>query len=415
MTQSIKPQSKDTQTGDRKPKGAASTALQPISGSHKASKLTQRDRKAASVTSTGSPLLDSFTRNTEDPIFIPNYDLIGGYKGGVLPLVGSQIPPLNVQVPTEKDQSEKDQNGNGQKSKAKKFDTEDFKRAGLASSSRPIQKSTQAIQLKTADKSKSNAATERPTKRPAAKASGKAPSKASDRQTQAAADAVQKAAARAKKHNPTRPLARQTPQPVPPNQSSPRKSAQGPQVFSGADYKSLQSRAAAGGLVDLEDTLLFGGTENPSTVSPLSNAPAGAHNSLGEMLEYLSTQPSNFKLTKPEGNKAILDDFSYLKRPKLMETLAVIDARNFRVIEPQAEKRTSITSKQTDANELKGLTQKINQLNKKIEFLSEKLATLDGNPQPEKSAVNKAVRPDHPGAEISSTTVLDSRHFSLDL
>ncbi|MEO1446066.1 MAG: hypothetical protein AAFV46_07490, partial [Cyanobacteria bacterium J06635_11] len=60
MTQSIKPQSKDTQTGDRKPKGTASTALQPISGSHKASKLTQSDRKAASVTSTGSPLLDSF-------------------------------------------------------------------------------------------------------------------------------------------------------------------------------------------------------------------------------------------------------------------------------------------------------------------------------------------------------------------
>ena len=34
-----------------------------------------------------------------------------------------------------------------------------------------------------------------------------------------------------------------------------------------------------------------------------------------------------------------MDDFSYLKRPKLMETLAVIDARNFRVIEPQADTR----------------------------------------------------------------------------
>lgn len=189
----------------------------------------------------------------------------------------------------------------------------------------------------------------------------------------------------------------QTPQ-QPPRRTpgaSPKVSApSGPKVYGGSDYKALQARAAAGGLVDLEDTLLFGGADNKSAASKRKNAPIGAEESIATILEFLTTQPSEFTLTKPEGNRAILDDFSHLERPDFIETKAVIDARTFTVVEPVQEPKNNAQtlppqSGQNGANgtqELKHLTQQIDQLHQRIEYLSKRLASLDNGQKPTKPA-----------------------------
>ena len=196
-------------------------------------------------------------------------------------------------------------------------------------------------------------------------------------------------------------------------------------MYGGSDYKAMQARAAAGGLVDLEDTLLFGGADNKNAASKRKNAPIGAEESIATILEFLTTQPSEFTLTKPEGNRAILDDFSHLERPDFIETKAVIDARTFTIVEPVQETEDSAQtlppqSGDNGANgthELKQLTQQIDQLHQRIEHLSKRLASLDNGRTPAKSAIsegNGSLSKEKTEPTFQSQAVLNAADFTTD-
>jgi len=383
--------------------------------------------------STGSPLLDSFiSSSVEKPVYIPNPHITGDRFGS------RQGPSFrNVTL-----------NGPAVKPSRVRFDSEDFKRAGIASAAVPIKKSSKSIQLKSqppgsspeqpsqngkkphqpngqsntnsqtaadtqltaaqkADKrevrsqAQSSKTSSKPQKseKTARARSQKPPQSATQQQP-----AVKKSAAK-KSAKPVSAKTRQRPQsgttgaqgnapvsrqngvrpPVAPNTANPAMTPAPGRVYGGSDYKALQSRAAAGGLVDLEDTLLFGGAEDKSSSLSIGNAPPGVDSNPMAVLEYLITLPSDFTLTKPEGNRAILDDFSWLERPAFLPTQAVIDARNFQVVEQPSPQTQAVQPRneqaaRSESEELKALTQKIDQLHQRIEYLSKRLASLDAEP-----------------------------------
>lgn len=369
--------------------------------------------------STGSPLLDSFmSHSAEESVYIPNPHITGNR-------VGSRQGPIFSDVTL---------NGPAPQPSRARFDGEDFKRAGLASAAVPIKKASKAIQLKsqppqsdskqqseTTEKHRqpngqtaANTQTTTQLKKPSQDPLNKQPSsqpKGKQTVEKLGQKAPQKTAGKSAK--PTSTQARQSAQPgtqdgkpvsrqngvrpsAAPKNFNPA-AASSRRVYGGSDYKALQSRAAAGGLVDLEDTLLFGGAEDKSSPLSIGNAPPGVDNNPGAVLEYLLTLPSDFVLTKPEGNRAILDDFSWLERPDFVTIRAVLDARDFKVIEQPSPQTQTVQPRHdqasaNDSAELKALTQKIDQLHQRIEYLSERLASFDAAPSAET-----------PSAEMPST------------
>lgn len=388
--------------------------------------------------STGSPLLDSFlSSRAEKTVYIPNPHIMGDRLD---PRQGPSFRNVTLNGPT----AQRDRT---------RFDSEDFRQAGIASAAVPIKKSSKAIQLNGQSARNSSEKSSEPTKTQPAKTQPAKTQTHRPSSEQAAAPAQQATKTLSskgtppqgpsKQNSPSRPNgqktvkkppatppvtpasvnARQRPQPgstAPGNRQNGSRptaapttfksaAASGSKVYGGSDYKALQSRAAAGGLVDLDDTLLFGGAEDKSSPLSIGNAPPGADNGQMAVLEYLLALPSDFTLTKPKDNRAILDDFSWLEKPAFIPTQAVIDARNFQVVEqPKPQTQTLQPQRDpagpSDSAELKALTQKIDQLHQRIEYLSKRLASFDDAPSSENAVTSPAALFDTVDIDLSPPT-----------
>ena len=67
-------------------------------------------------------------------------------------------------------------------------------------------------------------------------------------------------------------------------------------VFGGSDYKALQAKAEAGGLVNLDDSLLFGGTEQEASRPGVGSTPVES-----SFLTYLSEKIEDFTASPVKG------------------------------------------------------------------------------------------------------------------
>ena len=151
-----------------------------------------------------------------------------------------------------------------------------------------------------------------------------------------------------------------------------------------AGEKEARDSAASVGLIDLDDTLLFGGErQNLDSTDPFVTAAEG---SAPGVLAYITLQVSAFTVTK------LKSDFPYNTDPNILNQAAspkrstVLDLQHFKLgqltnldTEPPAPQQTQPPQQQVANAEVSALSQQVKMLNQKIVDLSQKLAQVAEN------------------------------------
>ena len=159
--------------------------------------------------------------------------------------------------------------------------------------------------------------------------------------------------------------------------------------------KVARDSAAAVGLLDLNDTLLFGGDhEDLSCVDPFVAFQSSVRPA--EVLDYLSHQVSAFTVERLKHNFPITTHLEVLNRVappaygtvlesqffRLKDLLAEEDSEAENTAEPGAASSSDslpAPSADLDATEIHALSKQVQDLNKKIEYLSRKLEEASGS------------------------------------
>ncbi|MEL6854202.1 MAG: hypothetical protein AAFO83_03735 [Cyanobacteria bacterium J06607_13] len=184
------------------------------------------------------------------------------------------------------------------------------------------------------------------------------------------------------------------PQPKQPPASAPRLSARSGH-FPVNTGKVARDSAAAVGLLDLNDTLLFGGDhEDLSCVDPFVAFQSSVRPA--EVLDYLSHQVSAFTVERLKHNFPITTHLDVLNRVdppaygtvlqsqffKLKDRLTEAISESENVAEPgpsSSSDSLSVPSANLEAVEIQALSKQVQDLNKKIEYLSRKLEETSGS------------------------------------
>ncbi|MEO1681805.1 MAG: hypothetical protein AAFS06_00915 [Cyanobacteria bacterium J06631_12] len=155
--------------------------------------------------------------------------------------------------------------------------------------------------------------------------------------------------------------------------------------------KVARDSAAAVGLLDLNDTLLFGGDhEDLSCVDPFVAFQSSVKPA--EVLDYLSHQISAFTVERLKHNFPITTHLDVLNRVEPPAYGTVLESQFFRLKDlladedREAENSAELSSSDSlsppsadlDAVEIHALSKQVQDLNKKIEYLSRKLEEATG-------------------------------------
>ncbi len=157
-------------------------------------------------------------------------------------------------------------------------------------------------------------------------------------------------------------------------------------VYGGSSYKALQAKAAAGGLVNLDDSLLFGGTDKDPRQKSVAHQ--SSHSLEPDFLGYLGSEIEDFTASPIKGGlhyTAHIDDdkaASRLSQEASMRTVLDIaafklgDLMDEEMVEPAESRVDTLDSVDGGTAELVDLSAQITQLNQRIEYLSKKLSEL---------------------------------------
>lgn len=177
------------------------------------------------------------------------------------------------------------------------------------------------------------------------------------------------------------------PQPTPPAPSikSPQvalsATQQGP-AFSrsmSTSDKEARDSAASVGLLDLEDTLLFGGEQQDLfSTDPFMEMSAGS--ALG-VLTYITLQVSAFTVSKPKGNFPYNTDPAVINRVEPPKRKTVLDLQHFQLgsltnLDEELPRPQQTQPPGQAAVDISALSQQVKRLNQKIADLSQKLAQV---------------------------------------
>lgn len=167
------------------------------------------------------------------------------------------------------------------------------------------------------------------------------------------------------------------PLPIPPAVSKKK-------VYGGADYKALQSRAQAGGLVNLDDWLLFGGADS----DPSASHSSAKQPQLDSFSSYLSERLQDFTASPIPGGfhaTAHVMKSSLAGKRQHRTVLGIKDFKlgNLTSDEVAADVPISSTVQGAISTDkpvaLDDLSKQVVYLNQQIEYLSQKLAALSKN------------------------------------
>jgi hypothetical protein len=179
----------------------------------------------------------------------------------------------------------------------------------------------------------------------------------------------------------------------------PQANTQGKVVYGGSHYKALQAKAAAGGLVNLDDTLLFGGTDKTiakgsSRAQPLQTD-ADFASYLSHPIEDFTASPipggihftAHLSETAREGtgsnsgcdrawHQAVLDIETFKLSDLTLED--AVDLREGQVATSDNSVAVAMETDPAAANpaEFNDLGQQVTYLTQRIDYLSQKLAEL---------------------------------------
>ena len=221
----------------------------------------------------------------------------------------------------------------------------------------------------------------------------------------------------------------QTAQPLPsasPTPASPTPVSSTVKVFGGEDYKAMQARAQAGGLVNLDDSLLFGGTERSKGTSKQGNSASDS-----EFLIWLAQPLEDFTLSPIPGGwhpTAHLESTANMVG-SMQRTVLGIDSFKLDALELEHIDSETETPKSTvyadsaysdSASESEAISpaalddlieegadematldllgKQVSHLNKRIEFLTKRLADMTG-------AQTARSRPSKRTASVSSVVL----------
>ena len=177
---------------------------------------------------------------------------------------------------------------------------------------------------------------------------------------------------------------------VQPKQSSPRRlpvPADNPGFSASVNHeKRARDCAATVGLIDISDTLLFGG-DRPDLISADPFIPLGGESHLPGVLAYLTKQISAFTVDRLQNGFPHNTDPRVLNRLDPPKRKTVLDAESFKLgdltnLEPElkAKTRKGLVGQShrpsQDAAEISVLSQQVEDLNRKIAYLSQKLAQV---------------------------------------
>lgn len=149
-----------------------------------------------------------------------------------------------------------------------------------------------------------------------------------------------------------------------------------------SDSKVARDSAAAVGLIDISDTLLFGGDhQNLASTDPFisESHPQGSETGI---LSYLSQQVSAFTVDELQNGFPHNTDPKVINRPDPPKHATVLGLQHFKL--GKLDEKAAIPSQQTDNGnarsttepEINALSQQVNDLNRKIAELSQKLAQV---------------------------------------
>ena len=188
-------------------------------------------------------------------------------------------------------------------------------------------------------------------------------------------------------------------------------------VYGGADYKAMQARAQAGGLVNLEDTLLFGGTEQPiagkKNKSALATAETDFLVGLSQPLEDFTCSPipggwhptahlSEAIAEVSKRHQTVLDIDCFKLDELETESLNTDYAEELQAdvqLAPESVAVETVATEQVHRTEdeademavLDTLGKQVSYLNQRIEFLSKKLAAMTSEERAIASETNELV------------------------
>ena len=165
--------------------------------------------------------------------------------------------------------------------------------------------------------------------------------------------------------------------------ATPQQPAARVRVFGGSDYKALQAKAEAGGLVNLDDSLLFGGTEKDGSKPGTSVPPLDASFStyLGEQLEDFTASPIKGGF-HPTAHLSDADVARRFYRDTWCQTvlgLSLFKLGNLSAEALAADDALHIADAEQASRhppELNDLGRQVTYLNQRIEYLSRKLSAL---------------------------------------
>jgi len=214
-------------------------------------------------------------------------------------------------------------------------------------------------------------------------------------------------------------------------------------VYGGADYKAMQARAQAGGLVNLEDDLLFGGAEK--SAAGKKRRAVSAAKSESDFLIWLAQPLEDFTCSPVPGGwhpTAHLDEASQESECQTVLGTDSFELSDLELSDPHSESdvavdsapeaghKLEVSSEQDEAlpsqlstkipedgNEpadseladLDTLGKQVTHLNRRIEFLSKKLAVMA---QAESAQVNRS-KAEHGDSVAYSAVVLGPDAFNL--
>lgn len=136
-------------------------------------------------------------------------------------------------------------------------------------------------------------------------------------------------------------------------------------------------RAAAVGMLDLSDKLLFGGEDDALMSTYLSDRdPLTAGGDETIVLKYLSQQITESKLTKIKGRLPL----AVRAEPKTEPSQAVLDARNFKVVQAALKSKdaqVTVERKQAETSmDVAAMGKQIAHLNRQVELLTKQLSNI---------------------------------------
>ena len=139
-------------------------------------------------------------------------------------------------------------------------------------------------------------------------------------------------------------------------------------------------RAAAVGMLDLSDKLLFGGEDDTFADTYLENKdPLTGGGDGTAVLKYLSKQITESKVAKIRGRLPL----STRPQSEMLPSKVVLDARNFQVVKPSSQKTISEASEGGSKDAQKdqtldaiSMSEQIALLNQKVELLTRELSNL---------------------------------------